>query len=94
MTVLVGRSAAFFGAGRWDPEWLGSAIARQIIVRSALRVREVDGEHNDMPGTSAGDAISAVVVVVRFGAGEYRFSNAIRVRDTGAWLLLCSPRTK
>jgi len=29
-------------------------------VRSALRVREVDGEHNDMPGTSAGDAVGAV----------------------------------
>jgi len=39
---------------------LGSAIARQVIVRSVLRVREVDEEHNDMPGTSAGSAIGAV----------------------------------
>jgi len=35
MTSLIGRSAAYLGAGRWDPVRLGSAIAPFDIVISA-----------------------------------------------------------
>jgi len=46
MTVLFGRTAAYIGAGKWDPARLGTAIATLAVVRIATRHRLVDGANN------------------------------------------------
>jgi len=62
MTALLGRATACLGSGEWDPVRLGSAIATHAHCAEHAPNREIKGMHNDVNGTSAGDAERAVAV--------------------------------